>query len=135
VLAYTHLVREEGQRHTRARFDAVPAIVRPLVSRIVQGKVEKILWFQGLTRNSHEEIVEAALRDWRAVLAMMSDGPFYFGAMPSSVDAVVFGALASSILTPIETPIRDYLRSQPGIVDYAERMRTRYFPELTSPSP
>jgi len=135
VLAYTHLVREEGQRHTQARFDAVPAIVRPLVSRIVQGKVEKILWFQGLTRNSHEEIVEAALRDWRAVLAMMGDGPFYFGAMPSSVDAVVFGALASSILTPIETPIRDYLRSQPGVVDYAERMRARFFPELTSPCP
>ena len=25
VLAYTHLVRDEGVRHTRARFDSVPA--------------------------------------------------------------------------------------------------------------
>jgi len=30
VVAYTHLVRNEGVRHTRARFDSVPSIVRPL---------------------------------------------------------------------------------------------------------
>ena len=29
-------------------------------------------------------------------------------------------------------PIRDYLRSQPAWVDYAERMRARFFPELAS---
>src|SRR5262249_14897662 len=121
-----------GQRHTDKRFDALPALVRPLVSHMVQRQVGKILWFQGLTRNSHEEIVEAALRDWRAVLAMMDDGPFFFGGEPSSIDAVVFGVLASSVLTPIETPIRAYLRSQPGCLEYAERMRTRFFPELAS---
>jgi len=99
---------------------------------MVQKQVGKILWFQGLTRNSHEEIIEAALRDWRAVLAMMDRGPFFFGAEPSSIDAVVFGTLASSVLTPIETPIRAYLRSQPCCLEYAERMRTRFFPELAS---
>jgi glutathione S-transferase len=134
VLAYTHLVREEGQRHTNERFDALPAFVRPLVSGIVRKQVAKILWFQGLTRNTHEEIVEAALRDWRAVLAVMSRGPFFFGAEPSSIDATVFATMASTVLTPIDTPIRSYLRSQPGCVDYAERMRARYFPELSSPS-
>jgi hypothetical protein len=42
-----------------------------LVSHLVERQVGKILWFQGLTRNSHDEIVEAALRDWQAVLTMM----------------------------------------------------------------
>jgi hypothetical protein len=36
VLAYTHLVRDEGLQHTRARFDSVPAIVRPLVAGMVR---------------------------------------------------------------------------------------------------
>jgi len=130
VLAYTHLFRDEGLQHTRARFDSVPAIVRPLVARAVRGQIKKILWLQGILRHSHEEIVESALRDWRAVLTVMCDGPFFFGDEPTGVDAIVFGALATSMLTPIESPIRDFLRSQPACVAYADRMRARFFPEL-----
>jgi glutathione S-transferase len=135
VLAYTHLVRDEGLQHTRARFDSVPAIVRPLVAGMVRGSVKKLLWQQGILRHTDEEIVESALRDWRAVLTVMSDGPFFFGNEPTGVDAIVFGALATSVLTPIEAPIRDFLRSQPACVAYAERMRARFFPELAAAPP
>jgi glutathione S-transferase len=135
VLAYTHLVREEGWQHTRARFDSVPAVVRPLVGRMVRERVKKMLWTQGILRHSHEDIVKSALRDWRAVLTVMSDGPFFFGDEPTGVDAIVFGTLATSVLTPIESPIRDFLRSQPALVAYVDRMQARFFPELaTAPS-
>ncbi len=130
ILAYTHLLRDEGFRHTRTRFDSVPAIVRPLVSSMVQGRIRDLLWKQGILRHSHEEIVEQALRDWHAVLAVMSEGPFFFGGEPTGVDAIVFGTLATTVLTPIESPIRDFLRSQPGCVAYVERMHARFFPEL-----
>jgi glutathione S-transferase len=135
VLAYTHLVRDEGWQHTRARFDSVPAIARPLVGSVLRGRVKKMLWKQGILRHSHEDIVESALRDWCAVLTAMCDGPFFFGDEPTGVDAIVFGALATSMLTPIESPIRDFLRSQPALVAYADHMRARFFPELaTAPS-
>ena len=65
---------------------------------------------------------------------MMSQGPFFFGAEAAGVDAIVFGTLASTVLTPIESPIRDFLRSQPGCLAYAERMRERFFPELARTS-
>jgi glutathione S-transferase len=132
VLAYTHLVREEGARHTRARFASVPALVRPFVVRAVEKSVSTLLWHQGLTRGSHDEIVQAAIRDWRAVLSFMSDGPFFFGAHPSNVDATVFGTLATTVLTPIDTPIRAFLLGEPKAVAYAERMRLRFFPELAA---
>jgi glutathione S-transferase len=132
VTAYTHLVRDQGVRHTRARFESVPAIVRPLLASLVRGRVKTLLWQQGILRHSDEEIIESGLRDWRAVLAVMSDGPFFFGEEPTGVDAIVFGALATTVLTPIESPIRDFLRSQPAVVAYAERMRVRFFPELAS---
>ncbi len=136
VLAYTHILRDEGWQHTRTRFDSVPVIVRPLVGSIVRGRVEKMLWKQGVLRHSHEDIIQSALRDWRAVLTVMSDGPFFFGDEPTGVDAIVFGALATSMLTPINSPIWDFLRSQPACVAYADRMRARFFPELASvPSP
>lgn len=132
VLAYTHLVRDEGLRHTRARFDAVPAIIRPVVARAVRRQVEKILWHQGVLRHTDEDIVQAALSDWRAVLAVMSDGPFFFGDEATGVDAIVFGTLATTVLTPIESPIRDFLKSQPGCVAYVERMFARFYPDLAA---
>src|SRR4029450_5745516 len=94
VLASTHLVRDDGWQHMRARFDSVPAIVRPLVTRTVRGRVKEMVWSQGILRHAHEDIVESALRDWRAVLTVMCDGPFFFGDEPTGVDATVLGGLA-----------------------------------------
>ena len=130
VLAYTHLVRDEGIEHTRIRFDSVPALVRPLVARTVRGSIKNLLWHQGILRYSEDEIFSAAIDDWRSVLAVMSGGSFFFGDEPTDIDAVVFGVLATSVLTPIPSPIRDFLRSQPGVVAYAERMMARFYPEL-----
>jgi glutathione S-transferase len=96
----------------------------------VRRRIKKILLQQGVLRHSHRDIVEFALRDWRAVLSVMDKGPYFFGDEPTGIDAVVFGALATSVLTPIKSPIRDFLRSQPALVSYAERMRARFFPEL-----
>jgi glutathione S-transferase len=134
VILYTHFIRADGWRHTCATFDNVPAIIRPLVAGMVRGRMRKILWTQGVLRHSDADIIEAGLRDWRAVLAMMSGGPFFFGKEPTGLDAIVFGALATTLLTPIESPIRDFLRSQPACVAYAERMRARFFPELARAS-
>jgi glutathione S-transferase len=130
IVLYTHLVRAEGARHTLARFDSVPAIVRPFVARAVNGQIAKLLWYQGTTRHSDAEIFDFAVRDWQAVLSVMSKGPYFFGDEPSGIDAVVFGALATSMLTPIESPVRDFLTAQPALVEYANRMLQRFFPEM-----
>ena len=132
VVLYTHFVRADGWKHTCATFDSVPAIVRPLVARMVLGRMRKILWTQGVLRHSDADNIEAGLRDWRAVLTVMSGEPFFFGDEPTGVDAIVFGALATTVLTPIQSPVRDFLRSQPGCLAYAERMRGRFFPELAA---
>src|SRR5262245_35811511 len=132
IILYTHFIRADGWRHTRASFDSVPTIARALVASMVRRRMRKILWTQGVLRHSDEDIIEAGLRDWRALLTVMGAGPFFFGEEPTGVDAMVFAALATTVLTPIESPIRDFLRSQPACVAYAERMRARYFPELAA---
>jgi glutathione S-transferase len=58
VMAYTHLIRDEGLQHTRARFDMIPSMVRPFVARAVTKHIQKALWLQGLLRHSHEDIME-----------------------------------------------------------------------------
>jgi glutathione S-transferase len=72
---------------------------------------------------------DTAPHDWQA---QTSKCPFFFGDELTGLDAVVFGALATTVLTPIESPIRDFLRARAGLVAYAERMRTRFFPELAA---
>ena len=135
VVLYTHFIRPAGWQHTHVTFDAAPAIVRPLVRTIVRGRMKRLLWTQGILRHSDEDIVESALRDWSAVLTMLGKKRFFFGDEPTGVDAIVFGALATSVLTPIKSPIRDFLRSQSACVAYTERMLARFFPEFaTAPS-
>ena len=53
---------------------------------------------QGISRHSDTDIIEAGLSDWRAVLSAMSSDSFFFGEEPASIDATVFGALATTIL-------------------------------------
>jgi glutathione S-transferase len=130
VAAYTHLVREDGQKHTRARFNAIPGFIRPFVANAVLKQVKALLWHQGLLRHTDADILESGVRDWEAVLAVMSDGPYFLGDRATNIDATVFGTLATTVFTPIESPIRDFLRSRPGIMAYAERMRAQFFPEL-----
>jgi len=130
VVLYSHFIRTDGWLHTRATFDSVPSIIRPLVESMARKRMRRILWTQGVLRHLDQDIIEAGLRDWRAVLTVMSGGLFFFGDEPTTVDAIVFGALAPTVLTPIESPIRDFLRSVPACVAYAERLRARFFPEL-----
>lgn len=132
VLLYTHFIREQGWKHTRSTFDNVPPVIRSMIRCIVRGRMRKILWTQGLSRHSDQEIMTLALRDWQAIIEHMSDGPFFFGARPAGVDAIVFATLATTILTPIDSPIRDYLHSRPSCVSYVERMRSQFFPELAN---
>ena len=134
AVLYTHFIREEGWRHTHATFNNVPAIARPLVARLVRSRMRNIVWVQGLLRHSDREIMELALQDWRAVLKVMSGGPYFFGDQPRGIDAIVFATMATTILTPIESPIRDHLRSEPRCVAYVEGMRARFFPELAKSS-
>jgi glutathione S-transferase len=132
VTLYTHFIRADGWRETRAFFDAVPAPVRPLVSVMLRRQMRKVLWLQGTLRHSDEEIMAAGVADWKAVLATMSDGNYFFGDRPSSVDATLLGVLATTVLTPMQSPISDFLRSQSKCMGFTDRMMGAFFPEMTN---
>ena len=130
ITLYTHFIRDEGWRHTQAFFDSVSALVRPLVMGMLRRNMRSALYLQGTLRHSDEDIMAFAIADWRAILSFMSNGPNFFGERPSSIDATLFGALATTLMTPIQSPVRDFLRTQPKCVAYAERIFAQYFPEL-----
>ena len=131
VILYIYFIRAEGWQRMKSTFK-VPALLRPLVARLLRRQMRKLLYLQGTLRHSDDEIMEAARRDWEAVLPLMSDGPFFFGAEPTNVDAILFGTLAPSLLTPVPSPVQDFLKGQPKLVAYAKHMRAHFFPELAT---
>jgi len=101
---------------------------------MLRRNMRSALYLQGALRHSDEDIMAFAIADWRAILSLMSDGPYFFGERPSSIDAALFGALATTLMTPVRSPVRDFLRMQPNCVAYAERTLAQYFPELAAGS-
>lgn len=132
IILYTHFIRAEGWRETCAFFDTVPALVRPLVTSLIRRQMRKALRLQGILRHNDGEIVNAAVADWKAVLAAMSDGPYFCGDHPCSIDATLLGVLATTVLTPIQSPIRDFLLSQSKCMTYTEHMMKTFFPEMSN---
>jgi glutathione S-transferase len=59
----------------------------------------------------------------------ISDDGLVLGDKICGADASVFGSLYSASSSYFNTGLGAYIRSQPKIMAYLERMRTRFFPE------
>ncbi|OZI62461.1 glutathione S-transferase family protein [Bordetella genomosp. 11] len=81
--------------------------------------------YQGIGRYAPEEAYRRGLDDLRAIAAMMDTSPFFFGATPTSVDASIYGFVANILFYPIDTPLRAYVVSQPGLVQHCEAIHKR----------
>ena len=109
-------------------FGAVPAFVRPLVMKIVRGKVGKNLKTQGFGRHEREDLEKLAIRDIDALAALLGDKPFLMGDAPSAVDAIVYAQLAAFTQSWVESPIGLATKKYGILVDYVSRMGQRFFP-------
>jgi glutathione S-transferase len=109
-------------------FNAVPAIVRPFIKKIVRGKVRKTLHLQGLGRHTAEERLALAVSDLEAVENILGDNPYMLGARASAVDASVLAFLWAGGTAYFRSPIGDYIRTRPRLVAYIKRLAAEFFP-------
>jgi glutathione S-transferase len=108
-------------------FDAAPAFVRPLVKKMIRGKIRKTMHMQGMGRHSDAERLRLGAQDVDALSTLLGDGPYFFGELPSGTDATVF-AFVSSLLTPLSaSPLRDHALGKANLVAYRDRLTTQYF--------
>jgi len=111
-------------------FARVPAPLRPLVEKMVRGKVRKMLHAQGTGRHSGAEVVEMAGRDIDAVATLLGDKPYLLGDVPCGADATVFAFMDGTLCPLFETPLRDRVAQHANLRDYIARLRRQYYPEL-----
>lgn len=109
-------------------FAGLPAPIRPIIARIIRGKVRKTQHLQGLGRHSADERLSLAIGDIEAIETQLGKNSYLLGATVSGVDASVTGFLWAAECNHFRSPIGDYIRSRPLLMTYLTRMRDRYFP-------
>lgn len=110
-------------------FDGIPWPLRQLVIALVQGKIRRNLYGQGLGRHNPQQIAAIATRDIEALAAVLGDQPYLMGDQPCGADATAYAFTAHLLCPLFDTPLREAAAAQPNLVAYAKRMRDAYYPE------
>ena len=76
----------------------------------------------GMGRRTPDGVLAAFLADVDAIQARLGDEPFFFGAAPHGVDAVIYAILAHIIRPPFHWAGREAVLSRPTLVSYCERL-------------
>ena len=81
----------------------VPTIIRGPLWKYLQHDVGKTLYRQGISRNTEDEILVFMKRDISAIAELLGEKKWIHGNKgPTSLDAVIFGSLGSSLYLNIE---------------------------------
>jgi glutathione S-transferase len=110
-----------------AIFDALPKPVRGVVFGMIRRMVRRSLHGHGLGRHTAEEIHALGVRDVNAIAARIGDGPFFFGAMPHSIDAALYPLLESIAVPDMPGPLRNSVINSPTLMNYIKRCDAYFF--------
>ena len=131
VSSYSKWGEDEGFNIYAAElFSEMPeAQFRPVSEAIRKNVMEK-LRAQGIARHTSAEVYELGLEDVRSFAELLGDGVYLFGDQPTSYDACAFGVIGNLKDGPFASPVRDAARQARNVVDYIDRMRRKYFPDI-----
>jgi glutathione S-transferase len=108
-------------------FDAVPALIRPIVRGMVRRKIISAMKAQGIGRHSKADITKLACKTLDAVSDILAERAYLLGDKPCGADASVFAFLASILCPVFASPIRTYAEGKPNLVRYVGRMGAEFF--------
>lgn len=80
----------------------------------------------GMGLRTDEDVLANLRDDLDALSDFLGTKPYFLGAEPTSYDATVYSTFRHIADVPWDWAGRDYARSKTNLVDYAERMKSRY---------
>ncbi len=105
----------------------LPDAQRAAIEPAVLDGMAKTLAAHGIGRHSTDEIVARGSADLSALAALLGARPFLLGTAASTVDATAYAFLSSLLDVEMDTPLKRHAATQPNLVDYAARLRARYY--------
>jgi len=122
------LVDANFDRGPRNFFKRAPAIIRPIVTRMVRRNVRTRLHGQGFGRHSEAEMTAMACRAYDALSQILGDNRYLMGNEPCGADATAFAFIAGSQAKIFESPLQKKAASLPNLVAYSDRMMAEFYP-------
>lgn len=111
-------------------FKAAPALIRPLVVKMVRGKIRRDLKGQGFGNHSETEVVALAKRGIDGLAAFLGEKPYLMGEKPCGADAIVYSTVAGLLCDHFDTPLIQATARHDNLVAYNNRMTAQYFPDI-----
>jgi Glutathione S-transferase N-terminal domain/Glutathione S-transferase, C-terminal domain len=109
-------------------FDKVPALIRPLIVRMVRRKVRQNNHAQGIGRHGPAERLVLGRKAIDCVSAILSDSKYMLGDTICTTDATAYGALLSLTCPIFKSEIREYAETKANVMRYLGRMTAEFFP-------
>lgn len=129
VIAYARWMMPHNREILKQYFfGSIPFPLNKLIAYVSVKKVRDGLFRQGLGRHSEDEIFEIGTRDLTALADLLGAKPYFFGAKPTTFDAVAYGTLSQMIRMPIfKAPIFDKAKTYQNLVAFTDRFHAEYF--------
>jgi glutathione S-transferase len=121
---------QNWQVNKQAIFGGLPPIARDIAAALYRVRIKKQIKGHGIGLLTTEEIFALGKEDIDALAGFLADKPYFMGEKPCSLDASAYGILVNTLCCPIESPIKDYARSQANLLAYCQRVQSTYFSEL-----
>jgi glutathione S-transferase len=116
------------ERGPKNFFKRVPAIIRPLVTKLVRRKIRGYLHSHGIGRHTEAEMTAMANRAFDALSQVLGDNHYLMGDEPCGADATAFGFIAGALSKTFESPLHSKAQSLPNLVAYRDRMLAEFYP-------
>jgi glutathione S-transferase len=131
ILVYWRWLNDENfARGPKAFFKRAPAIVRPLVVKIVRRRIRQNLHRHGIGRHSEAEMTVMASRGIEALAQILGDNRYLLGPQPSGADAAAFAFITACMASIFESPVCDKMKSMNNLVAYRDRMMAEFYPNF-----
>ncbi|KAF4344381.1 glutathione S-transferase [Fusarium beomiforme] len=120
-------------------FSSMPWLLQVVIGYFAARANARTAYGQGTGRLTDDEVTELREEVWESVDALLTDarmrkkgdGAFWAlgGDEPTEVDATIFGFIASSLICEACPTSAAVIRKHSSVMDYAERIHERYFPD------
>ena len=123
--------RADWKPHMREML-GLPAFLTPLVARLSERGIKKVLDKQGLGRHAPETIWRLGISDIQALAHWLGNRTWGFGDAPTVFDACLAAFVGNIVRTPWSNPLTLATIKHTSLVAHFERVMARCFPELAA---
>jgi len=114
---------QNWEENKRAIFGKLPPVVRQLVPIVARRQILKELRAQGMGRHTEAEIYLLGQQSLDALSDQLGENSWFVGERPTTLDASAYGSLINILWCPIESPLKEHLRTRTNLTAFCERMK------------